>query len=232
MFENLLYLLPKSDFSPEDINDMPTLFPALIDAVSATINQHAAEITVLDQTLGDGDHITNLQRGLNALATQATDISQLEWSAAWQKIGMVVMSTVGGASGSLYGTLFVALAKHSNGKVLSPALFAEAFAQAVQAVKQRGRSDVGEKTMLDVLVPVAKYLQIVTAEGLPLPTLLEQTQQVAIAGMLSTRDMLATKGRASFLGERTRGTIDAGAMSSQLIICAIVDVLLTHRNGL
>jgi phosphoenolpyruvate---glycerone phosphotransferase subunit DhaL len=182
---------------------------------------------LLDQAIGDGDHVTNLQRGLAALMAQRAEISQLEWPAAWQKIGMVIMTTVGGASGSLYGTLFVAMSKASAGKVLDSQTFSEIFVHAVNAVKQRGKSDVGEKTMLDVLVPVASYLQE-TAGSQPLSTRLTQTKQVAITGMESTKELLATKGRASFLGERTRGHIDAGAMSSQLMICAIVDVLLAH----
>lgn len=201
------------------------LLVELIEAAAAAINQHADEITVLDQAIGDGDHVTNLQRGLDALMAQRAEISQLEWPAAWQKMGMVVMSTVGGASGSLYGTLFIAMAKAGAGKTLTLHSFADIFAQAVDAVKHRGKSDVGEKTMLDVLVPVTKHLQEAATKEQSLSDVLTQTQQVAIAGKDATRDMLATKGRASFLGERTKGHIDAGAMSSQLMICALVDVL-------
>lgn len=203
----------------------PTLLVQLIEATNATILQHADEITVLDQTLGDGDHVTNLQRGLTALMAQRQEISQLEWPAAWQKIGMILMTTVGGASGSLFGTLFVAMAKAAIDQDLSIRNFADIFAKAVDAMKQRGKSDVGEKTMLDVLVPVANYLQTASVSDLPLSEVLTQTQQVAIAGRDSTREMLATKGRASFLGERTKGHIDAGAMSSQLMICALTTFL-------
>ncbi|SJM96109.1 Dihydroxyacetone kinase, L subunit [Crenothrix polyspora] len=209
----------------------PSLLPKLIETVTETIIKNAGEITALDQAIGDGDHVTNLQRGLTALMAQRSEISQLDWPAAWQKIGMTVMTSVGGASGSLYGTLFVAMSKSAAGKDLNVQSVAEAFAQAVEAVKHRGKSDVGEKTMLDVLVPVAKHLQDAAAVSLPLSALLEQTKQVAITGMESTRDMLATKGRASFLGERTRGHIDAGAMSSQLVICALVDVLLANLTA-
>ncbi len=205
-----------------------SLLPELIEATAEAIAKNAEEITLLDQAIGDGDHVTNLQRGLDALMMQRTEISQLDWPAAWQKIGMVVMSTIGGASGSLYGTLFVAMGKAASAKELNVQSFSEAFFQAVEAVKHRGKSDAGEKTMLDVLVPVAKNIQEAAASSLPLSKLLEQTKQAAIAGMESTRDMLATKGRASFLGERTKGHIDAGAMSSQLMICAVVDVLHAH----
>jgi dihydroxyacetone kinase-like protein len=165
---------------------------------------------------------------LAALMAQKSDVSQLDWPTAWQKIGMTVMTTVGGASGSLFGTLLVAIGKETVGKESNIQVFSEAFAQAVAAVKKRGKSDVGEKTMLDVLVPVAQYLQEAAAASTPLPQLLEQTKQVAITGMESTRDMLATKGRASFLGERTKGHIDAGAKSSCVMLCAIADVFLAQ----
>jgi phosphoenolpyruvate---glycerone phosphotransferase subunit DhaL len=202
------------------------LLPKIIEAVAESIAKNADDITLLDQAIGDGDHVTNLQRGLAALLAQKADISQLEWPAAWQKMGMTIMTTVGGASGSLFGTLFIAMSKALVGKESNVQSFSVAFTQAVEAVKQRGKSDVGEKTMLDVLVPVAQYLQEAVAVSTPLVQLLEQTQQVALMGMESTREMLASKGRASFLGERTKGHIDAGAMSSCVMICAIADVLL------
>lgn len=208
-----------------------SLLPKLIEAVSEAIITNADEITALDQAIGDGDHVTNLQRGLAALMAQKSEIGRLDWSAAWQKIGMTVMTSVGGASGSLFGTLFVAMSKAAIGKESNIQAFSEAFAQAVDAVKHRGKSDVGEKTMLDVLVPVAKYLQEATETAVPLTTLLQQIQQVAIVGMESTRDMLATRGRASFLGERTKGHIDAGAMSSCVMICALVTALQEHLTS-
>jgi dihydroxyacetone kinase-like protein len=204
------------------------LLPKLIEATAEAIAKNADEITLLDQAIGDGDHVTNLQRGLVALMAQKPDISQLEWPAAWQKIGMTIMTTVGGASGSLFGTLFVALGKATMGKESNIQVFSEAFAQAVEAVKKRGKSDAGEKTMLDVLAPVAQYLQEATKASLPLPEILAQTKLVAVSGMESTRDMLATKGRASFLGERTKGHIDAGAKSSCVMICALADVFLAQ----
>jgi phosphoenolpyruvate---glycerone phosphotransferase subunit DhaL len=208
-----------------------SLLPKLIEAVSEAIITNADEITALDQAIGDGDHVTNLQRGLAALMAQKSEIGRLDWSAAWQKIGMTVMTSVGGASGSLFGTLFVAMSKAAIGKESNIQAFSEAFAQAVDAVKHRGKSDVGEKTMFDVLVPVAKYLQEATETAVPLTTLLQQIQQVAIVGMESTRDMLATRGRASFLGERTKGHIDAGAMSSCVMICALVTALQEHLTS-
>ena len=203
----------------------PALLPGLIQAINAVIETNADEVTALDQAIGDGDHVTNVQRGLKALMAQSEELAGLDWVAAWQKIGMTVMTAVGGASGSLYGTLFVAMSKAGRDKILDLAAFAEIFSSGVEAVKQRGKADAGEKTMLDVLIPVAAYLRQAASDGVALPEVLNNAARTAIVGMESTKDMIATKGRASFLEERSRGHIDAGAKTSQLMICVLVDVL-------
>ena len=202
-----------------------TQINAFIQAATAAISANAEEVTALDQAIGDGDHVTNVQRGLSVLEGLAGELGALDWPAAFQKMGMSVMSTVGGASGSLYGTFFLALAKAFKGKDMSLASFAEAFGSGVEAMKQRGKADLGEKTMLDVLIPVAEAFKAAAADSLPLPQVLENIRRVAEAGCESTRDMVPTKGRSSFLGERARGCIDAGARTSQLMIGAICDVL-------
>lgn len=204
---------------------VPALLPRLIQAIDNAIETNAEAVTALDQAIGDGDHVTNLQRGIKALTAQSDELAQLDWAAAWQKIGMTMMTAVGGASGSLYGTLFVAMSKAARERPLDLPTFAEIFSSGVDAVKQRGKADAGEKTMLDVLIPVAASLRQASANSLALPEALANIAQTAVAGMESTRDMLATKGRASFLEERSRGHIDAGAKTSQLMICALVDVL-------
>jgi dihydroxyacetone kinase-like protein len=209
----------------------PALLPDLIEAVAGAIEKNADEVTALDQAIGDGDHVTNLQRGIHALMLQSEELSRFDWLAAWQKIGMILMSTVGGASGSLLGTLFVSMSKAGRDQPLNLKNFAVIFTQGVESVKQRGRAQSGEKTMLDVLIPVAEYLQIAAKNDAALPEILENISRIAIAGMESTRDMVASKGRASFLGERSCGHIDAGAKTSQLMICAIVKVLATHLTA-
>lgn len=204
----------------------PALLPDLISAISQAIDNHAEEVTALDQAIGDGDHVINLQRGLHALTTQSSQLAELDWTTAWQKIGMTLMSTVGGASGSLYGTLFVSMSKAARDQqFLDLKVFANAFHQGVESVKQRGKSDAGEKTMLDVLIPVANTLTQTASDAVPFSEALKSLPDVAIAGMESTRDMLATKGRASFLDERSKGHIDAGAKTAQLMICALVTIL-------
>lgn len=203
----------------------PSLLPALIEAVNEIIETHTEEVTALDQAIGDGDHVINLKRGLQALLLQREVIGQLDWCSAWQKIGMSLMSTVGGASGSLYGTLFVSMGQTARDKSLDLAGFVSAFSEGVNAVKRRGRTEVGEKTLVDVLQPVAEYLQLALIQPVEILELLQAINDVAFVGMTSTEAMVATKGRASFLGERSVGHIDAGAKTSQLIISAIVHAL-------
>lgn len=219
-------------FDLEDAMQLvPALLPSLIQAIDNAIETNAEEVTALDQAIGDGDHVTNLQRGIKALMVQSDELAQLDWAAAWQKIGMTMMTTVGGASGSLYGTLFVAMSKAARERPLDLLAFAEIFSSGVEAVKLRGKADAGEKTMLDVLIPVAASLRQDAAESVALSRVLENVVRTAVTGMESTRDMLATKGRASFLEERSRGHIDAGAKTSQLMICALVDVLAKHLTA-
>lgn len=207
------------------MNIIPAIVPRLIQAVAETIEKNAAEVTQLDQAIGDGDHVVNLQRGIHALQAQSAEIGQLDWVGALQKIGMILMSTVGGASGSLYGTLFVAMSKALRDKTVDQQTFAAAFAQGVESVKLRGRAEAGEKTMLDVLIPAAQSLQKSAAAAQELKDVLANITAAAETGVEATRNMLATKGRASFLGERTRGHIDAGAKTTQLMISAIAEAL-------
>lgn len=197
--------------------------PAFLKAISNEIEANAEEVTALDQAIGDGDHVANLQRGLEALKKLESEISEMDWSGALMKIGMTLMSTMGGASGSLYGSLFVAMGKKAKDTDMDAIGFANVFEAGVDSVKARGKADMGEKTMLDTLIPASQTLKAKAGEDMS--KMLEAVKEAAYEGMLSTKDMLATKGRASFLGERARGHIDAGARTSQLMICAIADVI-------
>ena len=204
----------------------PAILTDLIKAIAETIEKNAEEVTTLDQVLGDGDHVTNLQRGINALLKQSDKLTELEWPRAIQKIGMTLLSTMGGASGSLFGTLFISMSKAMGEEIsLNQKIFSDIFSQGVEAVKKRGKSEAGEKTMLDVLIPVAESIKKNVATEITFSKLLENTCQTAKKGMESTRDMVATKGRASYTEEKSLGHIDAGARTSQLMICAIVTVL-------
>ena len=209
----------------------PALIPKLIAAISETLAKHADEVTELDQAIGDGDHLINLQRGIKALTEKQDELIALGWPNAWQKIGMILMSAIGGASGSLYTTLFLALSKAAKDQALNVQRFADSFNLAVEAVKQRGKAEAGEKTLLDVYIPVALYLNTAATSSIPLPEILNTVVTIAITGMEATRDMIATKGRASFLEQRSIGHIDAGAKTAQLMISAIVGVLVAELSA-
>ena len=201
----------------------PDLVEHLLDATIATIRDHADQLTALDQAIGDGDHGINMRRGFDALAETRDQLAPLPLTEALQKAGMTLVMKVGGASGPLYGSLLMAM-----GKAAVPQDAAGAAAMlglGIEAVKKRGRSDVGAKTMLDVLVPVQQALQTGAADGAPADALIDRIRSVAADALAATGPMLATKGRASFLGERSIGHLDPGARSSMLLIDAVCDVM-------
>ena len=187
--------------------------------IQVVIDNNAPEIEKLDQEIGDGDHIFNVQRGIKLVIELEPIIKHLSMSKALNQIAMKILSGIGGSSGALFGTLFMTMAKVSNiddGIDYKKAI--NMFVDGVEAVKQRGKADVGEKTMMDVLIPVANCLKEGVEKDIDLKDLMRKTIEIAEKGMLSTKNLLATKGRASFLGERSKGHIDPGARSSQLMI--------------
>ena len=195
--------------------------------IQIVIDDNATEIEKLDQEIGDGDHIFNVQRGIKLVIELEPTIKDLPVSKALNQIAMKVLSGIGGSSGALFGTLFMTMAKGDgidDGIDYKKAI--EIFAQGVEAVKQRGKADVGEKTMMDVLIPVSNCLKKGIEENKDKNVMLNEAIKVAEKGMLSTKDLLATKGRASFLGERAKGHIDPGARSSQLMIKTVCESVL------
>ncbi len=194
----------------------PALLHRLILAVADEVIAHADELTQLDQAIGDGDHGINMKRGFEAVRADAEATAEKPLPDALKAIGTQLVMKVGGASGPLYGTLFLALSKEiaPNASNL-PA----AFASAVEAVKSRGKSQPGQKTMLDVLAPV----QMALAEGGA--DLSARLPIVAASAADATINMLATRGRASFLGERSIGHMDPGARSSALIVASVCRAL-------
>lgn len=197
-----------------------------VDAVCAALAEHESEIESLDRALGDGDHYINVRRGATTIAAMRDKLAPLAADVALQRIGMKLLSTIGGASGPLFASFFLAMSKHLKENPSDDIVnIAMAFADGIDAIKHRGKSDIGEKTMLDVLIPVANTFKQQAEAGLPLPELVNAIKESAEKGMLSTRDMMATKGRAAFLGERAIGHIDAGAKSSQVMIAAVCDLV-------
>ena len=195
--------------------------------IQVVIDDNAPEIEKLDQEIGDGDHIFNIQRGIKLVIELEPTIKDYTISKALNQIAMKVLSGIGGSSGALFGTLFMTMAKGSNiddGVDFKKAI--DMLAVGVEAVKQRGKAEVGEKTMMDVLIPVANCLKQGVESNKELKDIMKEAIDTAEKGMLSTKDLLATKGRASFLGERAKGHIDPGARSSQLMIKTVCESIL------
>jgi len=190
----------------------------LIKTVAERVIQHTDELVALDQAIGDGDHGLNMKRGFEAVLADLDKFSALPLGESLKGVGMALVMKVGGASGPLYGSLFMALGKSLPAQADRAGL-AKAFAAAVDAVKARGKSDVGQKTMIDVLVPVLSVLQDTAGD---LPARLCSTAQHAAS---ATVPVQAQRGRASFLGERSIGHMDPGARSASLMVCAVVDVM-------
>jgi phosphoenolpyruvate---glycerone phosphotransferase subunit DhaL len=200
-----------------------------IDAAYTSIRQHADEIMVLDQAIGDGDHVFNLIRGLEALRGIRDEIAVLDTGAALKTAAAKVLSTVGGSSGPLFSSMLLGMSRACNGLNGDPRGYAAMYAAGVKAVQERGKTGKGSKTMMDVLIPVAERFNEIVEHVPSVARILAELPQEARRGMLATRDMLATKGRASFLGERSVGHVDPGARSSELIIAAVCDCI--GRSG-
>ena len=204
--------------------DSEKIFNAL-NQIKLSIDQHKDEIEKLDQEIGDGDHIFNIQRGINESLDLKDELSGKAPNEVLKKIGMKIMTTVGGSSGALFSTLIMGMSKKYNDELSDQKNIAVMFAEGVEAMKKRGKSDLGEKTMLDVLIPVSNELQKLSDQE-DVIRIVEKIKEAAETGMLSTKNIIATKGRASYLGERSKGHIDPGARSSQLAIEAICNTII------
>ena len=192
----------------------------LIGRLSKVISDHADELTALDSAIGDGDHGHNMKRGFEALAADGDTIASRPLGEALKAAGMKLVMTVGGASGPLFGTLLMTLGKEIGGAP-DRAAFNAAFRKAVDSVAARGKSSRGQKTMLDVLYPIADALD----GGSDGSGIVRTADEAAEA----TVPVIATRGRASFLGERSAGHMDPGSRSVTLLAAAIVDFLEKRR---
>jgi len=208
-----------------------TIVMDCVDAAYASIRAHADEILVLDQTIGDGDHVINLMRGLEALRAIRAEVEPLDLGAALKLAAGKLLSTVGGSSGPLFASLLLGMARATDGINGDPRGYARMYAAGVKAVQERGRTGTGSKTMMDVLIPVAQRFDELAHGARGVPQILLELPLEARRGMLATRDMLATKGRASFLGERSLGHIDPGARSSELMITAVCERIAAHSGS-
>jgi dihydroxyacetone kinase-like protein len=188
-----------------------------MERFAAEVAENRSYLTKLDGAIGDGDHGTNMDRGMKKALErlQATDGDDI--GASLKAVGMALVSSVGGAAGPLYGTFFMQMGQAAAGRSeLDLAGFTDAFDAGIQGVIKRGKAEPGDKTMLDALNPALEALR--EADGDDVAPALERAAQAAHDGMESTVPMVARKGRASYLGERSAGHQDPGATSSHLLL--------------
>ena len=190
----------------------------LIRTATQTLIDHVDELTALDQAIGDGDHGLNMRRGALAIQARHDELAGQSLNDALRTMGMTCMSTIGGSSGPVFGTLLVTLAKELPAAPAAPDL-ARAIDAGIKALTRLGKAEVGQKTLLDVLAPVARVL---AAGG---DDLVARVRQCAIDSADATAQMDAIRGRASFLGDRALGHVDPGSRSMALIIDAVCDSL-------
>ena len=181
-------------------------------------------LTALDAAIGDADHGANMSRGFEAVVEKLAGEPSYNPATVFRLAGMTLMATVGGASGPLYGTFFVRMAKACEGKAdLGLGDWADAVAAGVEGIVFRGRAEPGDKTMLDALLPARDALLAAAAAGAELTAGLESAASSAEEGMRATTPMVAKKGRASYLGDRSAGHQDPGATSAYLLVKAAAD---------
>jgi dihydroxyacetone kinase-like protein len=200
---------------------------AWVRSTAAVIEEHAAELTRLDSAIGDGDHGTNMNRGFKAAVQRLDGLEgDQDFGSVFKAIGMAVIGKVGGASGPLYGSLFLGMGKELGSETeVEDERLAAALRAGYDSVVARGKAQLEDKTMLDAWHPALEALDADLAEGKELGPALDEAAEAAAAGMKATIPMIARKGRASYLGERSRDHQDPGATSTHLILQTLADVV-------
>ena len=195
-----------------------------VKAIASVIGENSAYLTQLDAAIGDADHGANMDRGFKAVMNKMPEISDKDIGTIFKTVGMTLISTVGGAGGPLYGTFFLQAGMKTAGKMeLSLTDWAEALEAALNGVIMRGKAELGDKTMVDALTPAVASLKQSIPNGQPINKALELSAEAAKKGMEGTIPLVARKGRASYLGERSADHQDPGATSSYMILNAAAD---------
>lgn len=197
-----------------------------IEQVAATVKEQRDYLTELDSAIGDSDHGVNLDRGFSAVVTKLPTVADKDIGAILKTVGTTLVSTVGGASGPLYGTAFLRAGMATADRFeLSADDVVVALQAALEGIQARGKAQRGEKTMIDAIAPGIDALKEALADGAAFDAALHKAVEATRQGMEATTPMLATKGRASYLGERSIGHQDPGATSAYLIAQALLDVV-------
>jgi dihydroxyacetone kinase-like protein len=197
---------------------------AWLRAFAAEVAVRRDELTELDAAIGDADHGVNMDRGMQAVAAKLAEAAQgqavdVPLGPFFKTVGMTLVSTVGGAAGPLYGTFFLEMGKAAAERTtLTAAEWAGVVSAGVAGVQMRGKAEPGDKTMVDALLPGAAALREAAGAGADLPAACRAAADAAAEGMRATTPLVARKGRASYLGERSAGHQDPGATSSWLLL--------------
>jgi len=199
-----------------------TLIRAWLLRAASVLEAQKGYLTELDAPIGDSDHGENMARGFRAVAAKLDGWTSADIATLLKGVAMTLISTVGGASGPLYGTLFLGAAGPAAGRdALDLAAWTACLQAGVAGVRARGKAAPGDKTMVDALLPAVAALQ--ESPGYPLPEALARSAAAAEAAAVATIPLLARKGRASYLGERSVGHQDPGATSAGMLLRALAD---------
>jgi dihydroxyacetone kinase-like protein len=197
-----------------------------LERIADVLHENAAYLTQLDSAIGDADHGINMDRGFTAVRNKFPTMATMDIATQLKTVGTTLVSTVGGASGPLYGTAFLRAGVAVAGKQqLDPADIVALLEAFLGGIVARGKAHPGEKTMVDALTPALAAAKQALDEDLPLKQLALRATQAAEEGMKATTPLLATKGRASYLGERSVGHQDPGATSSWLMLRSLTEVI-------
>ncbi len=196
----------------------------ILNRISEVIDENKKYLTELDAVIGDGDHGLNMNKGFMAVKEKLKDDAGNNIGDILKKTGMALVSNVGGASGPLYGTAFMKAATAVNGKEsIDIKDFIKMLEEALAGVKMRGKGELGDKTMIDAIEPALEAIKSSVDSGIDTIKILEKAKNAAFQGVEDTKKIIAKKGRASYLGERSIGHQDAGATSSYLIFNTIYE---------
>jgi len=195
-----------------------------IKACGKVLAENRDYLTELDAAIGDADHGANMDRGFKAVVNKMPEMSDKDIGTIFKTVGMTLISTVGGAGGPLYGTFFLQAGMKTAGKMeLNLTDWYTVLDAALSGVVMRGKAELGDKTMVDALTPARDALKIALENHTSLAVAIEQSAEAARLGMEGTVPLVARKGRASYLGERSAGHQDPGATSSYLVLKAAAD---------
>ncbi len=204
------------------------LLTAWVREFARVIGEKAQLLTDLDAAIGDADHGINMARGMTAVVAALDESESADMAALCKQVGMTLVKSVGGASGPLYGTFFLRMASAiGSADSVEAADFAKALRAGVEGVVQRGRAEAGDKTMFDALAPALDALDAALGSGAGLAAALADATVAAEKGRDATESMVARKGRASYLGQRSVGHQDPGATSAAMLIAAAATAFAT-----